>query len=192
MKHYLLTLPIVCFSATVAMAQTSVGDAIEAHEGVNSSAVTGDASATGYWKFTPGDDCLATISPLSGSANDPIVGTLVAGAADSEQPISAMTGARITLTDSNQSTTYANVYPLKKGTTYYISSTNVKEVGFNLSLQHNANIGGGLNYDDPAPVVVGENTYLGNPTSTSYNNYSAYASYKATRMHSLCCRRVPT
>lgn len=172
MNHYLLTLPIVCLSATASMAQTTVGDALEAQEGDNRYAVTGEKSATGYWKFTPEDDCLATVAPLSSSAGIPTVGTLAPDATgDSEQPIAAMTGANA----GNN----AAVYPFKAGTTYYISSTNVNEVGFKLSVQHNANISGGMEYDNPAIIAIGETTYIGKPTAASYN-YSAYASYTAT------------
>lgn len=172
MKHFLLTLPIVCFSATAGLAQTAIGSALDANVGDNRYAVTGETSVTGYWKYTPKSDCLATVAPLPGSTNAPTVGTLADNAESSEQAIAAMRGAN--------AGNYAAVYPLKAGTTYYFSSTDVNEVGFTLALQENANIGGGLSYDNPAPIADGENTYIGNPTSTSYNNYSAYASYTAT------------
>lgn len=172
MKHFLLTLPIVCFSATAALAQTSVGTALDAKIGDNRYAVTGETSATGYWKFTPESDCLATVSPLPGSTNAPTVGTLAANQDDEEQAINAMTGAN--------AGNYAAVYPLKAGTTYYFASTNVNEVGFTLAVQDHADISGGLSSDAPVAIVADKNTYLGNPASNSYNNYNVYASYTAT------------
>lgn len=171
MKHYLLTLPIAFLATTVSMAQTTPETALTAQEGTNKYTVEGDKSQTVYWKFTADKNYLAGVSPLDGTYNTPTVGTEFAEDPDNGRQLVGMKGASIA---------YPQVgYPLKKGTTYYFSSSNLGDAGFKLVLTENDNIDGGATADSPATLADGQTTFIGDPYSTSYA-YSAYAAYTAT------------
>lgn len=170
MKHHLLILPFVCMLASNGMAQNTTDTAIDAVIGENKYTITGEQSQTVYWKFTADKNYVATVTPLTGSA--PTVGVLSDDGNTSEAELTTMQGA------SFNYPTY--VYPFKKGTTYYVSSTTLGETGFVLNVEEDDNISGGVSSDSPAEIVTGKYTFLGNPFSTSYSGYNVYASYKAT------------
>lgn len=152
------------------MAQTTFETAIDAHQGENKYTVAGEQSQTVYWRFTADKNYLATVQPLSGAA--PTVGVLKKNAETGEDELTAMKGAAVNYP--------INAYPLTKGTTYYFSFTSLGETGFVLSTTEDDNIGGGVSADAPATITAGATTFIGDPFSTSYNGYNAYASYKAT------------
>lgn len=168
MKKHLLFLSIACMMASAAVAQNTFDTAIEAQSGTNKYTVTGDQSQTVYWKYTADKNCLATVAPLTGSA--PSVGILKSN--DGTDEMVTMKGATVSYP------TYA--YPMQKGTTYYFSCTTLGETGFTLNVEEDDNIGGGITSDAPAEIVEGKQTFLGDPFSTSYSGYSAYATYTAT------------
>lgn len=171
MKHYLLTLPIAFLATTVSMAQTAPETALTAQEGTNKYTVEGESSQTVYWKFTADKNYIACTSPLEGSYNTPTVGTEFTTNEYGQQ----LVGLR------SAGIKYPQVaYPLKKGTTYYFASTNLGDTGFQLQLIENNNIDGGMSAGSPAELADGQMTYLGDPYSTSYNNYNVYAAYTAT------------
>ncbi len=168
MKKHLLFLSIACMMASAAVAQNTFDTAIEAQSGTNKYTVTGDQSQTVYWKYTADKNCLATVAPLTGSA--PSVGILKSN--DGTDEMVTMKGATVSYP------TYA--YPMQKGTTYYFSCTTLGETGFTLNVEEDDNISGGITSDAPAEIVEGKQTFLGDPFSTSYSGYSAYATYTAT------------
>lgn len=172
MKQHLLTLPIAFLSVTASMAQTSFDSAIQAKPGENKYTVEGETSQTVYWTFTADKNYIAKTAPLAGTSNTPTVGTLSEDPSTHEQQLVGMASAGM------GNNNYA--YPLKKGNTYYFSSTNLGATGFNLTLEENDYIDGGLDNEAPTPIVDGKDFYLGNPNSTSYSNYYVYATYTAT------------
>ena len=171
MKHYLLTLPIAFLATTVSMAQTTPETALAAQTGTNKYTVEGDKSQTVYWKFTADKNYIAGVSPLEGTYNTPTVGTEFTTDTDNGLQLKGMKSASIK---------YPQVgYPFKKGTTYYIASSNLGDAGFQLELTENDNIDGGTTSGSPATLADGQTTYVGDPYSQAYS-YSAYAAYTAT------------
>ena len=174
MKHCLLTLSLALLSTATSVAQTTSASAITAQAGVNSYVVEGETSQTIYWKFTADKNYIAGISPLDGSYSTPTVGTEFTTNADTQKE--QLVGMK------NASIKYPKCgYPFKKGVTYYIANTGYQAAtGFQLELTENDNIDGGVTADKPASIFSGQTTYLGDPYSTNYNGYSAYAVHKAT------------
>lgn len=171
MKHYLLTLPIAFLATTVSMAQTTPETALAAQTGTNKYTVEGDKSQTVYWKFTADKNYIAGVSPLEGTYNTPTVGTEFTTDADNGLQLKGMKSASIKYPQAG--------YPFKKGTTYYIASSNLGDAGFQLELTENDNIDGGTTSGSPATLADGQTTYVGDPYSQAYS-YSAYAAYTAT------------
>ena len=166
MKKGLLFATALCM-ATSAMAQTSIETALDAQKGKNNYQVDGQESQTIYWKFTADKDYLAKVSPLEGKYDSPNI------------VIKDGEGKEITLTGCNAGYP-KKAFAFKKGETYYFTMRSIGEVGFNLELDEASSYGMGLTEDTPLEIKLGEEHYMGNPTSTNqYESTTFYATYKA-------------
>ena len=164
MKKHLLTAMMAVFSAT-AMAQYTQETALDLVPGTNTCTLE-ESGGMAYWKYTPGENTLITITPSSGYVQAYTI---------NEEDGSGTQNTLLGVTKSNQQT----VYYLDKGTTCYFRASGSLDVSFDATMQTDGNVGKGFSADDPVIITEGEEMYMGRSVFTS-NGQTTYASYTAT------------
>lgn len=159
-------------TVTPSMAQTSYEDALTAIVGENKYNVEGEKADSVFWKFTADKNYLAKIAPLDGKYDNIYVNLIKKNDTGEKNDTLTINGAQ-----DNYPT---KTYPLEKGQTYYFLIYNNGEIGMNLSLEENDNLGGGLSAEEPAPLANGKTTFVGDAMrQNGYDSYKAYAQYIA-------------
>ena len=162
-KLLLLLLTAVC--AVTAMAQSSEETALELQGGEN--LWTLDApGGYAYWYYTPDGNTLLTLTPSAGYVS---VYTY-----DGEGDAATQVSLRGVYRSSSIST-----YSLESGRTYYVLAGGSDTGTLTAEMATGENIGKGLSADDPMPIVVGEEAYIGS-SIVAGSNLTSYAEYTAT------------
>lgn len=164
MKKHLLTAMMAVFSAT-AMAQYTQETALDLVPGTNTCTLE-ESGGMAYWKYTPGENTLITITPSSGYVQAYTI---------NEEDGSGTQNTLQGVTKSNQQT----VYYLDKGSTCYFRASGSLDVSFDATMQTDGNVGKGFSADDPVIITEGEEMYMGRSVFTS-SGQTTYASYTAT------------
>lgn len=164
MKKHLLTAMMAVFSAT-AMAQYTQETALDLVPGTNTCTLE-ESGGMAYWKYTPGENTLITITPSSGYVQAYTI---------NEEDGSGTQNTLQGVTKSNQQT----VYYLDKGTTCYFRASGSLDVSFDATMQTDGNVGKGFSADDPVIITEGEEMYMGRSVFSS-NGQTTYATYTAT------------
>lgn len=163
MKKLLLLFLTAVFAVT-AMAQTSEETALEL-QGENS--WTFDApGGYAYWYYTPDGNTLLTLTPSAGYVS---VYTY-----DGEGDAATQVSLRGVYRSSSIST-----YSLESGRTYYVMAGGSDTGTLTAEMATGENIGKGLSAEDPMPIVVGEEAYMGS-SIVAGSNLTSYAEYTAT------------
>lgn len=163
MKKHLLTAMMAVFSAT-AMAQYSQETALDLVPGTNTCTLE-ESGGMAYWKYTPEENTLITITPSSGYVQ--------AYTVDEESG----SGSQSTLqgvTKSNQQV----IYYLDEGSTCYFRASGSTDLSFDAAMQTGGNVGKGFTADDPVIITEGEEMYMGRSVFSS-TGQTTYASYTA-------------
>lgn len=162
-KLLLLLLTAVC--AVTAMAQTSEETALELQKGENSWTLDAPGGYA-YWYYTPDENILLTLTPSAGYVS---VYTY-----DGEGDAATKVSLRGVYRSSSIST-----YSLESGRTYYVLAGGSDTGTLTAEMTIGENIGKGLSADDPMPIVVGEEAYMGS-SIVAGSNLTSYAKYTAT------------
>ena len=162
-KLLLLLLTAVC--AVTAMAQTSEETALELQKGENSWTLDAPGGYA-YWYYTPDENTLLTLTPSAGYVS---VYTY-----DGEGDAATKVSLRGVYRSSSIST-----YSLESGRTYYVLAGGSDTGTLTAEMATGENIGKGLSADDPMPIVVGEEAYIGS-SIVAGSNLTSYAKYTAT------------
>ena len=163
MKKLLLLFLTAVFAVT-AMAQTSEETALEL-QGENSWALDAPGGYA-YWYYTPDGNTLLTLTPSAGYVS---VYTY-----DGEGDAATQVSLRGVYRSSSIST-----YSLESGRTYYVLAGGSDKGTLTAEMATGENIGKGLSADDPMPIVVGEEAYIGS-SIVAGSNLTSYAKYTAT------------
>ncbi len=161
-KLLLLLLTAVC--AVTAMAQSSEETALELR-GENSWTLDAPGGYA-YWYYTPDGNTLLTLTPSAGYVS---VYTY-----DGEGDAATQVSLRGVYRSSSIST-----YSLESGRTYYVLAGGSDTGTLTAEMATGENIGKGLSADDPMPIVVGEEAYMGS-SIVAGSNLTSYAKYTAT------------
>lgn len=164
MKKLLLLFLTAVFAVT-AMAQTSEETARELRGGENSWALDAPGGYA-YWYYTPDGNTLLTLTPSAGYVS---VYTY-----DGEGDAATQVSLRGVYRSSSIST-----YSLESGRTYYVLAGGSDTGTLTAEMATGENIGKGLSADDPMPIVVGEEAYIGS-SIVAGSNLTSYAKYTAT------------
>lgn len=164
MKKLLLLFLTAVFAVT-AMAQTSEETALELRGGENSWTLAAPGGYA-YWYYTPDGNTLLTLTPLAGYVS---VYTY-----DGEGDAATQVSLRGVYRSSSIST-----YSLESGRTYYVLAGGSDTGTLTAEMATGENIGKGLSADDPMPIVVGEEAYMGS-SIVAGSNLTSYAEYTAT------------
>lgn len=162
-KLLLLLLTAVC--AVTAMAQTSEETALELQKGENSWTLDAPGGYA-YWYYTSDENTLLTLTPSAGYVS---VYTY-----DGEGDAATKVSLRGVYRSSSIST-----YSLESGRTYYVLAGGSDTGTLTAEMTIGENIGKGLSADDPMPIVVGEEAYMGS-SIVAGSNLTSYAKYTAT------------
>lgn len=162
-KLLLLLLTAVC--AVTAMAQTSEETALELQKGENSWTLDAPGGYA-YWYYTPDENTLLTLTPSAGYVS--------AYTYDGEGDAATKVSLRGVYRSSSIST-----YSLESGRTYYVLAGGSDTGTLTAEMTIGENIGKGLSADDPMPIVVGEEAYMGS-SIVAGSNLTSYAKYTAT------------
>lgn len=163
MKKLLLLFLTAVFAVT-AMAQTSEETALEL-QGENSWALDAPGGYA-YWYYTPDGNTLLTLTPSAGYVS---VYTY-----DGEGDAATQVSLRGVYRSSSIST-----YSLESGRTYYVLAGGSDTGTLTAEMATGENIGKGLSAEDPMPIVVGEEAYIGS-SIVAGSNLTSYAKYTAT------------
>lgn len=164
MKKLLLLFLTAVFAVT-AMAQTSEETALELRGGENSWTLDAPGGYA-YWYYTPDGNTLLTLTPSAGYVS---VYTY-----DGEGDAATQVSLRGVYRSSSIST-----YSLESGRTYYVLAGGSDTGTLTAEMATGENIGKGLSADDPMPIVVGEEAYMGS-SIVAGSNLTSYAKYTAT------------
>lgn len=164
MKKLLLLFLTAVFAVT-AMAQTSEETALELQVGENSWTLDAPGGYA-YWYYTPDGNTLLTLTPSAGYVS---VYTY-----DGEGDAATQVSLRGVYRSSSIST-----YSLESGRTYYLLAGGSDMGTLTAEMTIGENIGKGLSADDPMPIVVGEEAYMGS-SIVAGSNLTSYAEYTAT------------
>lgn len=164
MKKLLLLFLTAVFAVT-AMAQTSEETALELQVGENSQALDAPGGYA-YWYYTPDGNTLLTLTPSAGYVS---VYTY-----DGEGDAATQVSLRGVYRSSSIST-----YSLESGRTYYVLAGGSDTGTLTAEIATGENIGKGLSAEDPMPIVVGEEAYMGS-SIVAGSNLTSYAEYTAT------------
>ena len=164
MKKLLLLFLTAVFAVT-AMAQTSEETALELQVGENSWALDAPGGYA-YWYYTPDGNTLLTLTPSAGYVS---VYTY-----DGEGDAATQVSLRGVYRSSSIST-----YSLESGRTYYVLAGGSDTGTLTAEIATGENIGKGLSAEDPMPIVVGEEAYMGS-SIVAGSNLTSYAEYTAT------------
>lgn len=151
--------------AVTAMAQTSEETALELQVGENSWTLDAPGGYA-YWYYTPDGNTLLTLTPSAGYVS---VYTY-----DGEGDAATQVSLRGVYRSSSIST-----YSLESGRTYYVLAGGSDTGTLTAEMATGENIGKGLSADDPMPIVVGEEAYMGS-SIVAGSNLTSYAKYTAT------------
>lgn len=162
-KLLLLLLTAVC--AVTAMAQSSEETALELQGGENPWTLDAPGGYA-YWYYTPDGNTLLTLTPSAGYVS---VYTY-----DGEGDAATQVSLRGVYRSSSIST-----YSLESGRTYYVLAGGSDTGTLTAEMATGENIGKGLSADDPMPIVVGEEAYMGS-SIVAGSNLTSYAEYTAT------------
>lgn len=162
-KLLLLLLTAVC--AVTAMAQSSEETALELQGGENPWALDAPGGYA-YWYYTPTENTLLTVSPSAGHIS---VYTY-----DGEGD--AATQVYLRGVNPSQQT---SIFSLESGRRYYVQAGGSDTGTLTAEIATGENIGKGLSADDPMPIVVGEEAYMGS-SIVAGSNLTSYAEYTAT------------
>lgn len=162
-KLLLLLLTAVC--AVTAMAQSSEETALELQGGENPWTLDAPGGYA-YWYYTPTENTLLTVSPSAGYIS---VYTY-----DGEGD--AATQVYLRGVNPSQQT---SIFSLESGRRYYVLAGGSDTGTLTAEIATGENIGKGLSADDPMPIVVGEEAYMGS-SIVAGSNLTSYAEYTAT------------
>lgn len=162
-KLLLLLLTAVC--AVTAMAQSSEETALELQGGENPWTLDAPGGYA-YWYYTPTENTLLTVSPSAGYIS---VYTY-----DGEGD----TATQVYLRGVNPSQ-QTSIFSLESGRRYYVQAGGSDTGTLTAEIATGENIGKGLSADDPMPIVVGEEAYMGS-SIVAGSNLTSYAEYTAT------------
>ena len=162
-KLLLLLFTAVC--AVTAMAQSSEETALELQGGENPWTLDAPGGYA-YWYYTPDGNTLLTLTPSAGYVS---VYTY-----DGEGDAATQVSLRGVYRSSSIST-----YSLESGRTYYVLAGGSDTGTLTAEMATGENIGKGLSADDPMPIVVGEEAYMGS-SIVAGSNLTSYAEYTAT------------
>lgn len=163
MKKLLLLFLTAVFAVT-AMAQRSEETALEL-QGENSWTLDAPGGYA-YWYYTPDGNTLLTLTPSAGYVS---VYTY-----DGEGDAATQVSLRGVYRSSSIST-----YSLESGRTYYVLAGGSDTGTLTAEIATGENIGKGLSAEDPMPIVVGEEAYMGS-SIVAGSNLTSYAEYTAT------------
>lgn len=162
-KLLLLLLTAVC--AVTAMAQSSEETALELQGGENPWTLDAPGGYA-YWYYTPTENTLLTVSPSAGYIS---VYTY-----DGEGD--AATQVYLRGVNPSQQT---SIFSLESSRRYYVLAGGSDTGTLTAEMTIGENIGKGLSADDPMPIVVGEEAYMGS-SIVAGSNLTSYAEYTAT------------
>lgn len=162
-KLLLLLLTAVC--SVTAMAQSSEETALELQKGENPWTLDAPGGYA-YWYYTPTENTLLTVSPSAGYIS---VYTY-----DGEGD--AATQVYLRGVNPSQQT---SIFSLESGRRYYVLAGGSDMGTLTAEMTIGENIGKGLSADDPMPIVVGEEAYMGS-SIVAGSNLTSYAEYTAT------------
>ncbi len=174
MRKLLLTTAVLGLTATAMWAgepASKYDTAIEAQIGENKYNI-GETVDSVVWKFTPDKNYIAKVGPLAGSYDYVYVSTIKANADTQKNDTTTLNGA-----SAGSSNKY---YPFCKGVTYYMTIVKTGETGFNLEVEENDELGGGLSADSPVKIKLDATNYVGDPYYTGYSSFNAYTTFEAT------------
>lgn len=164
MKKLLLLFLTAVFAVT-AMAQSSEETALELQKGENPWTLDAPGGYA-YWYYTPTENTLLTVSPSAGYIS---VYTY-----DGEGD--AATQVYLRGVNPSQQT---SIFSLESGRRYYVLAGGSDTGTLTAEMATGENIGKGLSADDPMPIVVGEEAYMGS-SIVAGSNLTSYAEYTAT------------
>lgn len=162
-KLLLLLLTAVC--AVTAMAQSSEETALELQGGENPWTLDAPGGYA-YWYYTPTENTLLTVSPSAGY----ISVYTYDGEGDAATQVYLRGVNPLQLT---------SIFSLESGRRYYVLAGGSDTGTLTAEMTIGENIGKGLSADDPMPIVVGEEAYMGS-SIVAGSNLTSYAEYTAT------------
>ncbi len=164
MKKHLLTVLAALFTVT-AMAQYSEETALELKGGGNEYTLE-SAGGYAYWYYTPEENTLLTVTPSAGYS--------YAYTYEGEGETAYRSQLRSFINSSQYS-----VYYLEKGRKYYFQAGGSTTGTLTAEFETGGNVGKGFSADDPMPIVVGDEAYMGSSVVPSMG-MTTYAKYTAT------------
>lgn len=174
MRKLLLTTAVLGLTASTTWAGEPVSKydtAIEAQIGENKFTVDSEKADSVVWKFTADKNYIAKVGTIEGNYDFVYVSTIQKNADTQKNDTITMTGAAATYP--------SRYYPLKKGTTYYMTIVTKGETGLTLEVEENDELSGGTSADSPMNISLNGLNFIGDPYFTGYNGYTAYARFKA-------------
>ena len=162
-KLLLLLLTAVC--AVTAMAQSSEETALELQGGENPWTLDAPGGYA-YWYYTPTENTLLTVSPSAGYIS--VYTYDGEGDAATQVYLRGVNPSQLT-----------SIFSLESGRRYYVLAGGSDTGTLTAEMTIGENIGKGLSADDPMPIVVGEEAYIGS-SIVAGSNLTSYAEYTAT------------
>lgn len=162
-KLLLLLLTAVC--AVTAMAQSSEETALELQGGENPWTLDAPGGYA-YWYYTPTENTLLTVSPSAGYIS--VYTYDGEGDAATQVYLRGVNPSQLT-----------SIFSLESGRRYYVLAGGSDTGTLTAEMTIGENIGKGLSADDPMPIVVGEEVYMGS-SIVAGSNLTSYAEYTAT------------
>lgn len=162
-KLLLLLLTAVC--AVTAMAQSSEETALELQKGENPWTLDAPGGYA-YWYYTPTENTLLTVSPSAGYIS--VYTYDGEGDAATQVYLRGVNPSQLT-----------SIFSLESGRRYYVLAGGSDTGTLTVEMTIGENIGKGLSADDPMPIVVGEEAYMGS-SIVAGSNLTSYAEYTAT------------
>lgn len=162
-KLLLLLLTAVC--AVTAMAQSSEETALELQGGENPWTLDAPGGYA-YWYYTPTENTLLTVSPSAGYIS--VYTYDGEGDAATQVYLRGVNPSQLT-----------SIFSLESGRRYYVLAGGSDTGTLTAEMTIGENIGKGLSADDPMPIVVGEEAYMGS-SIVAGSNLTSYAEYTAT------------
>ncbi len=162
MKKLLLLFLTAIFAITT-KAQTTEETALALEAGENSYTLETSGSYA-YWQYTPSENTLLTITPSAGY----VAVYTYDGEGDNANQVRL----------SSVYLSPQSIYSLEGGRKYYLQAGGGATVTFTAAMETGGNIGKGLSADDPMPIAVGEEAYMGS-SIVGGSNLTSYATYTA-------------
>lgn len=162
-KLLLLLLTAVC--TVTAMAQSSEETALELQGGENPWTLDAPGGYA-YWYYTPTENTLLTVSPSAGYIS--VYTYDGEGDAATQVYLRGVNPSQLT-----------SIFSLESGRRYYVLAGGSDTGTLTAEMTIGENIGKGLSADDPMPIVVGEEAYMGS-SIVAGSNLTSCAEYTAT------------